>query len=706
MPRLSPWVVSAATVAVALVAGGARAQSVSAPAPDGVVVTLTPARSYLLLGTDTELAIDVVVTGRDAEGFAPKRALATVGTLEALRPEDSPPLPAAPDVAEARADAGASPPGGIAGGGRESGAPAGSGPLPSRRFAARYLAPTERFPQVALIVVELTNGIVVARGVLAVPLHGSTEVPLRTNPAAAVTLRIGDRTFGPVTADRQGHVKIPVEVPPGIRMGVARAVDRTGNLRETDVDLQPAPFRRVLIVAPEALEVGSFVEVSVVAVEAAGLPVPAARVSLHASDGLVHPLGAGALGEARFLVEAPRRVGGGALALTAFAAGTPVGRADLAVPLNAGRPEALALSPSTRRLVVGSATSLRVIISAHDQFGNPTSAEGAVALIDGQPAPVEEVPGGQGCVVVPAPPRYIGLEHLIVHVSLGAARADQEIAITGGPPARLTLEVRDARLIADGRRSTELRVRAVDRNGTPTMVPGISWKTPGGRIRRVLVPHEGEYVAEFVPARATESHRQPVAVMASQALRADATLEVAPPPVRVLAAARVGLFSNFSHAVGPAAFFEALMPVRVRGVAFTAGFAIGYLRDDVSTSASASGGGVAAHLVADQVPLLALARYRLPSLARPEISFDAAAGLTLASTRLMAAPGPGSFDVEAGAHALALLGGAEAAFPLPPGRVVLGLRYLWISLGETSHGDRLQGNSAGLVADLGYRMAF
>jgi hypothetical protein len=696
------WVRAAVVAGSALVAGGARAQSVSASAP-GVAVILTPARPYMLLGTDTEMAIDVTVTGPAAVAFVPTRALTTVGTLEMPTPVAAPgppagakPEAAVPSSAKAPTDDGAA----------AAAAPSGDPSSSTRRFTARYVAPTDRFPQVALIVVELTNGTAVARGVLSVPLHGSTDVPLRTNPAAAVTLRVGERTFGPVTADRLGHVKIPVEVPPGIRVGVARAVDRAGNLRETDVDLQPAAFRRVLIVAPDSLEVGSFVEVTVVAVDAEGAPVPAPRISLRASDGLVHPLGGGALGEARFLVEAPRRAGGGALALTAFAAGTPVSRSDLAVPLNAGRPEALALSPSTRRLVVGSATNLRVIISAHDQFGNPTSAEGAVALIDGQPVPIELTPGGQGSVVVPAPARYIGLEHLIVHVSLGDARAEQEIAITGGPPTRLTLEVRDPRLVADGQRSTELRVRAVDRYGTPTMVPGISWETPGGRIRRVRVPHEGEYVADFVPARASEPHRQALAVMASQALRAEATLEVAPPPVRALASARVGLFSNFGHAVGPAAFVEAMLPVSVRGVAFTAGLAFGYLRDDISTSASPSGADVAAHVVADQMPLLALARYRLPGLARPEVSFDAAAGLTLARTRLMASPGPGAFDVEAGAVAAALLGGAEAAFPLRPGRVVLGLRYLWSSLGRTSHGDDLQGNSAGLVGDLGYRLSF
>ena len=41
-------------------------------------------------------------------------------------------------------------------------------------------------------------------------------------------------------------------------------------------------------------------------------------------------------------------------------------------------------------------------------------------------------------------------------------------------------------------------------------------------------------------------------------------------------------------------------------------------------------------------------------------------------------------------------------YPLRPGRLAVGVRYLWIELGQTSQGDRLNGNSAGMVADLGY----
>jgi hypothetical protein len=64
------------------------------------------------------------------------------------------------------------------------------------------------------------------------------------------------------------------------------------------------------------------------------------------------------------------------------------------------------------------------------------------------------------------------------------------------------------------------------------------------------------------------------------------------------------------------------------------------------------------------------------------------------------------FDATGSAYAPALAAGAEVALTLKPGRLVIGLRYLWCKLGRTSQGDEITGNSAGLIGDIGYRMTF
>lgn len=635
-------------------------------AAGATTVTLTPARPRLLLGTDTELAITLDVRGADAADFIPVRALATVGTLEMPRP---------------------------------AGAPG--------HFSARYLPPAERFPQVALLVVELASGARRMHVAARVMLEGSTVVPFLTSPGASVTMRVADRSFGPVAADQKGRVEIPIQVPPGIRAGLARAVDHNAAARETQVDLQPAPFPRVLVLAPAALDVGSFSEIVLVAIEPDGTPASSSRLTLGASAGLVHPLGAGSLGEARFLFEAPRRLGSGAVALTAMAAGTPPSRADTAVAMRVGATAQLAISPSTHRLVVASGETARVAISAHDGFGNPTSTAGVTITVDGQPRPVTIGAGGLGTLNVEAPARFDGRDRITIEATLGNIHAREELHVTGGPPARLTIGVRDALLVADGHQSTELRVQAVDKNGTPTAVPGLSWDTPEGRVRHVRMPRDGEYIAEYVPDRIRERQRQVVAVMATQALRANATLDVTPPPIRVIATARAGVFYNLGQAVGPTVFVEALRPFTIPWMQLSLGAAIGYLRAEMSGTAPNMG---TSRLQTDQVPLLGLARVRVPLPVRAEVRGEVAAGMMLAHTKLGAANDTMGFEMgfetTGSAYAPVIGLGTEVALTLRPGRLVIGLRYLWCELGRTSQGDVIKGNSAGLIGDVGYRMTF
>jgi hypothetical protein len=644
-------------------APAATPEAADAPPAGPTTVTMTPARPKLLLGTDGEVEIALDVRGSDSGGFQPVRALASVGTLDLPHPAGS-----------------------------------------AGHFVARYLPPAERYPQVALLVVELASGARRMHVAARIMLEGATVVPFHTSPGAAVTMRIADRSYGPVTADGRGRVEIPIVVPPGVRAGIARAVDHNGAARETEVDLQQAPFARVLVLAPGTLDVGGFSEITLIAVEADGAPVNPTRLALSASAGLLHPLGPGPLGEARFLFEAPRRLGSGAVALTAMAAGTPSSRADTAVALRVGAPAKLVISPSARKLVVGSGDSARVAISAQDAFGNPTSAAGVEIIVDGQPHPVAAAAGGLATLAVSAPARFNGQQRIVLAASLGSIRATEEIQVTGGPAARLTIGVRDARLVADGHTSTELRVEAVDRNGTPTAVPGLSWDTPEGRVRRVRTPRDGEYVAEYVPDRIRERQRQQVAVMASGTLRANASLDVTPPPIRVVVAARVGLFFNFGHAAGPAAFLEALRPLPIRVFPLSLGATIGYLRSEISGTGPEGTG--TARLEMDQVPVLALVRARVPLATSFELSGDVSGGMVAAATKLSTASSGKGFDTTGSAYAPALAAGAEVALTLKPGRLVIGLRYLWCQLGRTSQGDDITGNSAGLIGDIGYRMTF
>ena len=49
-------------------------------------------------------------------------------------------------------------------------------------------------------------------------------------------------------------------------------------------------------------------------------------------------------------------------------------------------------------------------------------------------------------------------------------------------------------------------------------------------------------------------------------------------------------------------------------------------------------------------------------------------------------------------------GGADVAFPLLPGELILGLRYLHLGAGRLSNGDVLVGNLGGVLVDIGFRL--
>jgi hypothetical protein len=658
--RGGPWLLLAGCLSARAAAAGPPAPGPE-PAPAAPRIVVTPALDRLRPGTDTETEIAVDVLGPGAEGFQPVRALANVGVLEPMR---------------------------VRGPGH---------------FVARYVPPPEPIPQVAVLAFELASGPQLLRGWARVPLDGSTVFPFHTSGGASVTMRVAGRTFGPVVADKQGHVEIPIVVPPGTRTAEARAVDRTGESRDTQVDLHPPPFPRVLLLAPDAVEVGSLSEVVVLGVDERGGPQPAGELTLAASAGLAHPLG-GEPGAARFLFEAPTRAGAPTVALTAAAAGAAPSRVQVSIGLRPGSPEQIQIDAASDRLIVGERRPVPITVSARDRYGNRTPLDGLSVTVDGQPQPVQSSGAGTAVFDLSPPARYQGRDRCEVVASLAGGRAARVLRVTGGAPVALTIRVAPGQVVADGRRGTELRVQAIDRNGTPTSVPGLSWETPEGRIRGVRVPRDGEYLAEYVPDRTRDAHRELVAVMASESVRAQTLIDVAPPPIRVVAGARAGLVTSFGPSVGPAVFLEALAPLRVTRVHVFAGLSAGYLHGE-STGPGVQGTG-SAHVETNQLPLLAVGRAGIGFASGFGLSAEVEAGWAWAWVRITASPGGVPITDVGTAGAPAAGSGLQLTYPLRPGRLALGLRYLWIDLGQTSLGDRVNGNSAGMVADLGYEMTF
>jgi hypothetical protein len=113
--------------------------------------------------------------------------------------------------------------------------------------------------------------------VLSLPCAGRTELSIETEPSAQVTVEVAGARFGPKRADRQGRLKLPVEVGPHAHEArvIAELSDQS-KIRVLPLSLPPSPW----LLAPGPDESADGAPVNVILVvpdteEAAGIELVA-----------------------------------------------------------------------------------------------------------------------------------------------------------------------------------------------------------------------------------------------------------------------------------------------------------------------------------------------------------------------------------------------------------------------------------------------
>jgi len=567
---------------------------------------------------------------------------------------------------------------------------------------ATYLPPATAFPQVALALFEWLPPAGPPRHLLwRCPLRARTNFPIRTSSGATVTVTIGADTFGPVRADREGRVILPLDVPPGIPGGIARAIDRYGNTRETAVELSPPPFAKSVSLAAESVEPGSDITAFVAAVDGAGQPVNPATVALLAPGERLEPT-ISEPGIARFTLRAPTNVQEGPIDLHVL---LPNGSDESGpvVALRAGPPWSLHVVPDHVRLTVGQSTFASVAIFTRDAFGNLAGLQGLSVSVDGVPTtPI--VDGRVATLIVTSPPHIGRHDRIVVEGELGELHAFSRILLQGERPEHLSITAERDRLSQEAP-GVRIFVRTTDRFGAPAPARALSIKAraKGGHFSPWTALNDSAWSATFVADPVDRPATTHLVIGVSPELTAHLRLPVDPRPERGEVALRTGVISNFGASFAPFVAAEWNAAILRQDAEWRMGVEAYFLafrfNDGPMTPLLAS--STSADLF--QLPVMFRVSRRVPLAGALELRVAGAAGLELAVLRTKS-EGPLYGEVEGKTLAPVAEGSGELGYFLAGGEALLGVRYLLARVGSVSSGDRVDGNSLGLAVDAGYRL--
>jgi hypothetical protein len=388
--------------------------------------------------------------------------------------------------------------------------------LPGGGFTARLRAPTDHVPRVA-IVAALGRG---ARGLedgwLAIPMAGRGTARVRGEPGSVVTLRVGDRTFGPALAGADGLAAIPVVVPPGIREGHQgfRPID----LRIPETALLHAIADRADVRADreEKIRVLAYVVAPHGAARRDALAFEPSRGSVGVTErepgafSAIWTLPPGPAGDERLVVRIPA---------------ASASRAVVRVAALAGPPAIVAVSFDRDALVAGGEAA-SVTARALDAAGNPVPAALVLDVQGGDLSGVSTPRPGEVVARVSAGERLRG-DQAVVRASAPALGISGARALALRPEPAATGRFDRQQLVrGDGRTEVTLRGQIADRFGNPvSTVPEVSAQR--GTVVAVAERGRGAFEVRYLPPEVDHPVQESV-VARSGAARATLEPVIAP----------------------------------------------------------------------------------------------------------------------------------------------------------------------------------
>jgi hypothetical protein len=325
-------------------------------------------------------------------------------------------------------------------------------------WTARYVPKNVNYPHLDVLTFADARNPELVYGTHVVSMVGKTDFPITdAAPNSTLILRIGDRDFGPYTADTSGKAVIPVTVPPGV--GTATRITIVdGQQSEDPFDLQ-LPKTRRLALFPLATVPGDGVTPITVRMAVrtpTGQEDASAKVSLSASAGTVtQPVHQGnGIYTAQFTP--PRSSKAGQATLSASLAGES-GKSEVVVSLAGALPDKLELTPEPTSLAAG-ATGFKVYAKVTDAKGIGVEGVSPMFVAAGakESGAARDLKSGDYQSAF----NTVGANSVVVTaLGLGAA--------SGNPVSRVVVLPSSERVTNDGQSTVVVSVLSVDQYGYP-----------------------------------------------------------------------------------------------------------------------------------------------------------------------------------------------------------------------------------------------
>jgi hypothetical protein len=494
-------------------------------------------------------------------------------------------------------------------------------------FAVDFVPPEDTIPELAIVAASAGE----ACGWATLRLVGQGEAIVRSTPGARIVVRIAERSYGPARADGTGIARLPVLVPPGVR--VAYHGSRS-------IPLSVPPVRRLHVVLDHTAtraDLDADVGVRIFATTDDGVPWSRARVEVAATAGVVSALTEVAPGELVARWYLPAGAARDETLVARIAGERPEASGRLSRP--AGPVGRIEISPRVAA-AAADVDEVQVDVRSLDAAGNPVDADIAPSAEPGATSLATRVSAGVARFSVLLPHDVGGRDRVEVTAAAGGLEARREIPLAAGAPARITAALSDPVLAADGRSTGLLRFAVLDRRGVP--VPAAM---PHVDAANVVVAVEPERPGCFVlsyrsPLRADDATATLRVEAAGLASAAEVQLVGARPIVELVPSVGMALTSrraSLETSVQAAAWS--------RRLGLDLGLALDVGWSATSESAPATAGAPALDAHARYLWLLARGGWRAATSQRALVWVTAGAGAARASSSMNVAGVPAFSEV-------------------------------------------------------------